>query len=66
MSARTWFAPSRRLSIGAPHAIFGGRSLSTTRDITLDGKRMLMVRPTEDAGQSTLVLVTDWTTALQK
>jgi serine/threonine protein kinase len=54
------------LSIGAPHAIFGGRSLSTTGDITLDGKRMLMVRPTEDAGQSTLVLVTDWTAALQK
>jgi hypothetical protein len=25
-----------------------------------------MVRPTEETGQSTLVLVTDWTAALQK
>ena len=54
------------LSIGAPHQLFGGRALSSAGDITHDGKRLLMVRPTEEAGQSTLVLVTDWTAALQK
>jgi hypothetical protein len=54
------------LTIGAPHALFGGRALSAAGDVTRDGKRILMVRPTEETGQSTLVLVTDWTAALQK
>ncbi len=53
------------LTIGAPRPTFGGRPLSGAPAIAANGQRLLMAVPLEGTTSSTLVLITDWSAALQ-
>ena len=54
------------LTIGPPRPVFGGRSVAGTGAFSRDGRRVLLVDPSEEAASSSLVLTTDWTQALPR
>jgi hypothetical protein len=56
-----------RLEIGEVHPLWGGRpSLADWYAPAADGKRILTVMPLEDAGASSLTLVTNWAAELRR